>query len=565
MEPIPANEADDPDLLQHWQRAGALLARLPTSRELRSLRGGTRCLKLRCDRSLPFEFVDEFLPPFLGLWDADRATSLSDYDASLGGADQGAASAPDAHLLWLDWRLHRERLLPEAAAAWITEVAHRASARHGAPVMVNNWPAGGSDRWFTDLNVSVQRSLAAKPGFALIDVDGLRREVPDFIDARNDQLGNYPFSQRSSIAIARHIGCDLLPSLLGARLKALILDLDDTLYAGVLGEDGPQGVRLTEGHRALQERIRALKEQGLMIALCSRNEQTDVEALFRARPDFPLHLEDFASVRIDWRAKAENIAAIARDLNVDPSSLLFIDDNHAELARAAGALKGLRTLHASADGGETAAMLRHYPGLGSVGVDEAADLRTADIRANRAREGLRAQAADARSYLRQLDMVVEFHENDERHKARVFELSHKTNQFNLALARLSAAAVERAFAAGYFALTVRVHDSLSDSGVVGAVIASIDGEQASIQEFLFSCRALGREVETLTVLYACRRLKARGATLVRFCVTEGPRNLPAREWLARFVPGGVAPIDELIGRLEAACHDYPARIVEHRI
>lgn len=563
-----------PSAADGWVSARKLLGSQPTASALRRLKPPpqARLVRLRCDRSLPFEFIDELLAPYLALWGAQRTTALSDYDPAL---SQAAAAEPaDVRLFFLDWRLYADRLEPAAAAAFIAERASSTLQASGGrvPVLVNTWPALPAGEplaaWVRALNDALAALPARLPGLYLVDLENaVRPEVPgDFFDARNDKVSKFPFSSHAAAAIARHLALDLLPSLSGERIKAVVLDLDDTLWRGVLGEDGPDRLELGPGHHELYRLLDGLRKRGTLLALSSRNELADVEAVFRTRRDLPLRLEDFAAVRVSWAPKAGSLDAIARDLNIHPSAMLFVDDNGSELVKAQGAVQGLRVLLADPAGVETARALRHYPGLYPLARDEAAGLRTEDIRKNREREKLRTGAGDLVGFLAALKMEVHVHRSQREHARRVHELSQKTNQFNLALARLSAAEAARAFGEDHVTATVAVQDALSDSGLVGVLIARVEGELATVREVLLSCRVLGREVELLALRTLCGWLFERGARRIRFDVVEGPRNGPARDWLARALPGGGRE-DSLVAlqaRLDELCKTHPARVVEHR-
>src|SRR5919108_17800 len=163
-----------------------------------------------------------------------------------------------------------------------------------------------------------------------MEVDGfletLRADTPgDFFDARNDAVSKFPFSSRGTAAIARHLALDLLPPLAGERIKALVLDLDDTLWRGVLAEEGVEHIAIDEGHKALHAHLAGLRRRGILLCLCSHNERVDVEAIFQKRTDLGLSLADFASIQVNWSTKAQNIARIAGEVNVHPSSPLFVD------------------------------------------------------------------------------------------------------------------------------------------------------------------------------------------------------------------------------------------------
>ena len=574
----PALKTREPEAVT-WLSARKLLASLPTATTLRRMRVGPagRLVRIRCDRSLPFEFVDELLAPFLALWGAHRTISLSDYDPALAQVSTPAGEPADVRIFFLDWRLYADRLSAAEAVAWIAARASSALQSSGGrvPVLVNTWPSlADSDPlsgWLRALDAELAALPATVPGLLLVDLDALRPEVTgDFFDSRNDEVSKFPFSSQAAVAIARHLAVDLLPVLSGERVKAVVLDLDDTLWRGVLGEDGPEGIVIGPGHEELHRALKTLRQRGTLLALSSRNELADVEALFRARSGLALQLDDFAAVRVSWAPKAESLLAIARDLNIDPSAMLFVDDNGSELARAKDVAPGLQVLLADPDGTETARAVRHYPGLFPLARDEAADIRTFDIRKNREREKMRTEAGDLLGYLAALRMEVHVHRSRREHAQRVHELSQKTNQFNLALARLSRAQAEEAFSEDHLTATIAVQDALSDSGLVGVLVARIEGEVATVREALLSCRVLGREVETLALRTLCAWLLERAVGRVRFTVVEGPRNQPARDWLKRFLPDASASrrpeasLPELKARLDEACKTHPAAVMEHR-
>jgi FkbH-like protein len=555
-----------------------LLGPLPARRDLHRMPqvAGTNKIKLHVDRTLPFEFIAGVLPPFLRLWDADETIALSPYDASLSSI--GGSTDADVYILWLDWRLYRDTMTVQAAGDWLKERIAALRSKTDKPVLVNNWPETyemedklfsartGKRRWIRQLNELLSCLSEEITDFWVIDLAYIALELDGaFFDSRNEQVSNYPFSDQATIAAARHLGLHLLPAVLRPRIKAVALDLDDTLYSGVLGEDGIEGVTLSEAHARLQNLLLRLKQSGLMLTICSRNEEKDVQELFQKRSDFPLKWHDFAAVCADWNPKADHLRKLARQLNIDPSAILFIDDNPAELLKAANQVPAVRLLKADPKGELTLVKICNYPGLYQLRQDDSALLRTADIQANRLREELKSQASDYMSYLESLQMTVRIYTNEKSHMNRVFEMSHKTNQFNLALRRMSMAEVEQALNdSGYLTFTVQLSDILSDSGIIGTFICRLENENAALLEMLFSCRALGREIETIAFSRLLRRLMTLGVRKMRIDVQEGPRNAPARDWLQRFVnqPESEQDIADLLARVSAACASYPVTVEE---
>ncbi|UVI28645.1 HAD-IIIC family phosphatase [Paenibacillus spongiae] len=562
--------------LNYLDRAESLLCSLPTrARIAGSLNiADKQMFKIRVDRTMPFEFIGNLMPPFCELWKADVRFDYSDYDAALSGL--GGNHQADAYIIWLDWRIYSKSMSAQEVIDWLGERIGQLRGVTDKPIWVNNWPelpkdgdmlfsSSASDRgWFRKLNAYLLELIEGSSGCELIDLVGLAHQGSEsFYDERNEEASSYPLSNQATIIVARHLGVHLLPAAFAPRLKAIALDLDDTLYNGVLGEEGVDGVILTEGHHHLQKLLLRLKQSGMLLTVCSRNEERDVRALFDGRDDFPLKWNDFAAVCANWQPKPENLSRLAQQLNIDPGAFLFLDDNPAELLKMAAALPDVRLFRAKRSGIETMNGLCHFPGLYLLRPDGEASSRTADIQANAIREQSRQEAASFEDYLEGLKMVVSMYENEPSHAGRLYDLSRKTNQFNVALRRMTEIEAKEAMdSEHYLTVTVRLSDLLADSGIIGAFVCRIEGENAQLTETLFSCRALGREVETVSFAWVLEKLIAHGVTRLSIDRTEGQRNAPALDWLKRFVPdtAETCSLPDLYGRVKTACTNHPAKI-----
>lgn len=459
-----------------------------------------RTFKVRVDRTMPFEFIGNLIPPFCGLWGAEVGFDYSDYDVAL--SQLGGDLQADIQIIWLDWRIYRKSITPQEAANWLMGRIEQLREGMGTTIWVNNWPEPqdeeniifslrASDRgWTRRLNVCLADLIENTTGCELIDLAGLAHERTGFFfDDRNEQISNYPFSDQATLKIARHLGVHLFPAVFIPRLKAIALDLDDTLYSGVLGEEGSYGVKLSEGHCALQKLLLRLKHSGILLTICSRNEEEDVKALFESRADFPIKWTDFAVICANWQPKAENLNHLAQQLNIDPSAFLFIDDNSAELLKMASAIPNVRLLRADQNGRETMSKVSYYPGLYQLHPDSEASSRTYDIQANQKREKLKISASNFNSYLDSLGMVISIYENEPSHAGRLYDLSNKTNQFNLALRRMTEIEIKEIMItakANYLTITISLSDLLSESGIIGAFVCHIEGRNARLIETLIS-------------------------------------------------------------------------------
>jgi FkbH-like protein len=512
-----------------WQRT--LFAPEPRRLDLLRLEPSWPCtpFRLRVHRNQAFEFVASVLPPFLAYAGRAAATSLGGYDDSLALPTDGPA---DVELVWLDLGRYRARLSPAALAAWLGERVRALRLRTEAPVLVADDPAG--DAPARELNDRLRALAAEVPGVRILPMSAIGAELgARTFDPRAAKVTGMPLSDAACLRAARDLGLVHLPAALGPRLKAVVVDLDHTLYAGVLGEDGPSGLRLTPAHAALQRALVALRGEGIFLAIASRNEPADVDRLFAARTDFPLRPEHLSARAVAFRDKAPGIAEAARALRISPDAMVLLDDNPGELAAVTTALPGVRALHA-ADPELALRALERYPHLHGypAGRDDAR--RVADLDAAGARAEAATAAASPAEYLRSLEVVLGFAVNPSALVPRLAELSGKTNQFNTSLLRLGEAQVARRLAdPACRTIAVSLRDRLSDSGVVAALFARRDGATLHVDELVVSCRALGRSVELPLVLEALRLALAElPAPEIVFAFRPGPRNDPARRFLA---------------------------------
>jgi FkbH-like protein len=462
-------------------------------------------------RNHNFETLSQLIEPYslFGRWHAHW--NLSAYDDTL--LFEGWQPAA-AELIWLD----AERA---GDSAWL---AHRVAALRAltrAPILLASWlPAADALQEIADVYVLDLRELCRT------------FDVP-LLNERTAALAGTPISKQAQPLIARELGCRALPALLFPPIKGIALDLDDTLHAGVLAEDGAHGVQLTDAHRTLQLQLKALRERGVYLCLVSRNEPRDVAQLYEARADYPLRPADFSVIEVSWNDKPAALQRCTEHLRIAPDALLFVDDNAGELAASSAALPSLHTLHAQPDAALTLRALDHYPGLWRFRTGAADAVRIADLQANTERTALAARALDPDAYFRSLQVQLSFRYNAPSELERAAELSAKTNQFNLALKRWNVASLREYLSLPDASIvSVQLQDRLSDSGVIAVLCAHRQGPTLRVEELCISCRALGRRLEHSIVMLALRALPGlRGCTDVEFAVAEGARNQPALRWL----------------------------------
>jgi FkbH-like protein len=310
----------------------------------------------------------------------------------------------------------------------------------------------------------------------------------------------------------------------GCSRKCLVLDLDNTLWGGVVGDDGVAGLVLGEGsgageaHLALQRYAQQLGERGVILAVCSKNDPVVAEAAFREHPEMVLRPEDVAVFLANWDDKAENLRRIASHLNIGLESLVFVDDNPAERARIRQSLPMVAVPELPAD------VAGYVRCLADAGYFEAVAF-TADDRergrqyaANAARETLLESSESMDDYLRSLGMTLEASAFRAVDLVRVTQLINKTNQFNPTTRRYSQQEVAACLVDPCLTLQCRLADRFGDNGLVSALILRpADGEPGALEidTWVMSCRVFGRQLEHAALNLAVEAARVRGARFLR--------------------------------------------------
>lgn len=491
-------------------------------------------------RNHAFEAVASLVQPYLAFGELAIDFSLGDYDDSL---DFSRRPDADLDLVWLDSSRYLARMTAGEWVAWLGDRLQALRRLSAAPIIIATWiddPAAAS----------LAAAVDAVPGARWADLQAACREHGvDLIDRRTQDVAGTPVGSVAALLLARELGGRWLPAALLPPVKAIAVDLDNTLHSGVLGEDGPAGVVLTDGHRQLQSALRSLREAGVFLALVSRNERADVEDLFARREDYPLRWDHFSSTEISWGDKADALARIAAALRIAPDAMAFVDDNVGELAAVSSRLPGIQTVFASPDAMTTARALRYLPGLWRWTADATDAIRIRDLQANAERDALAASTADPGDYFRSLQARLVFRPRDVANLARLADLCRKTNQFNLALRRLNEAELAHwATAPRQDVVSVQLSDRLADSGIIAVLALTRDDDVLRVDELCISCRALGRKLENTIIFLALRASPLfAGCRRVEFRYDAGPRNQPARDWLA--IAAGQAGLDGEAGTL----------------
>ena len=333
----------------------------------------------------------------------------------------------------------------------------------------------------------------------------------------------------------------LLAALQGRSAKALVLDLDNTLWGGVIGDDGMEGIVLGQGSAggeafaAFQHHARALAARGVILAVCSKNDEANALEPFEHHPEMVLKRADIACFVANWQDKPANLRRIAAELNIGLDALVFVDDNPMERDLVRRELPMVAVPEVTDDPESFAAALEQGGYFEALAVTEEDRERTAQYRGNRAREALREAATDLDGYLRGLEMVLTWRRFDRVGLARAVQLINKSNQFNLTTRRYTEEDVLAVMAdPRAFGLQLRLLDRFGDNGVIAIVIGRVDAAGAcEIDTWLMSCRVLGRQVEPTTLNLIAAQAAALGAKRLVGVYVPTKKNAMVRDHYAK--------------------------------
>lgn len=482
-----------------------------------------RSVRVRVHRNHGFEAVSSATPAYAAWNGLAFEWAIGAYDDSLTFDISGEA---DVDVVWLDTA--RTHGAEEGIGVWLGTRLTALRSLTTNPIVVLAWPLSEGDR--------DQLNSAAVPATYVADLAPLADSLGSrWLDARAESISGTRFANQACLRVARELACCWLPAASLPPRKAIAVDLDGTLFRGVLAEDGPSAVELARGHHALQARLAEFREAGILLALISRNELADVEDLFRSRTDFPLRLSDFSALEICWDDKANGLRRIATALRIGEDSIVLVDDNPGELAAVASSLP-VFTVHAKSDGHQTVAALEHVSGVFRWHRSAEDRLRAEDLLASRERCVVSESAVSPDDYLRSLEVRLDYFVGPRQHLPRIAELSARTNQFNLSLRRMNEAEIARRLDDHPSnVVAIRLADRLSDSGIVGVVVGFHSADALHVDELCVSCRALGRRLEDSMLTKALLVMAGnRSPEKIVFALRKGPRNAPARQWLARY-------------------------------
>jgi FkbH-like protein len=433
-------------------------------------------------------------------------------------------------------------------------------------VLVPTWVLPAYERWIQTLtwrhgvgpvnllakaNLILAEKFAARQNIVLLDAgywqSSLGRPAHD---PRMYAVAKIFYSQSLFEKAAVEIRAVLRGSL-GLGKKVIVCDLDNTLWGGVVGDDGVGNIKLGapdpvgECYVAFQKALKGLRSRGILLAICSKNEEAFALAAIDEHPAMVLRKKDFVAWRINWKDKAENLLALAEELNVGLDSFLFLDDSPQERDQIRRLLPQVLTPDLPVSPSELA------PFLSSLDCFETQSLGNEDLRrtemyqAERERKESFEVKGDVENWLASLQIEIAVAPLCRESLARATQLLNKTNQFNLTLRRLDEESLwSWAEESGNATYTFHVSDRFGDFGLTGLASLSVAGTEATIVDFVMSCRVMGKRVEEALLGYTVTQALTAGAERIVAPPVDGPRNGPVKTFFAdKYSRGSGAVID----------------------
>jgi FkbH-like protein len=381
---------------------------------------------------------------------------------------------------------------------------------------------------------SLLEKVAGSPAIEEVGSDEVLRSVAlkDYIDFHREKIAAIPYTEEFFVALGTLLMRKICMMENLFSVKAIMLDCDNTLWQGICGEDGVDGIRIGSEFRELQRVMVAQQQAGAILCLCSKNNEEDVKAVFSHHQDMPLRYEQLARTRINWRPKSENIRELAEELQIGLDSFLFLDDDQIECAEVQNALTEVTTLQLPCETACIPEFLRRIWALDRPRTTREGSVRTEFYKDELSRRSLQKQCLTMEEFLLSLNMQIDISTPGLEDIPRIAELTVRTNQFNTCKSPRSEAEVSRILQSGQYEFRVtRVKDRFGDYGLVGVALFRSGAQELEVETLLLSCRALGRRVERQMMADLAQIASQRGLAQIVMRLAPTAKNRPALEFL----------------------------------
>jgi FkbH-like protein len=424
-------------------------------------------------------------------------------------------------------------------------------SKSNAPVILNNFPLQqgivfgiydnrtiqSQKKWFKELNDEILAISLKSENVYCLDLEHLFSIVgsENAYSQRSWEVAKNPFTQKIFSVLAKEY-LKYLRAIIGKTKKCLVLDCDGTLWGGVLGEDGPACVKIGGSYPGssfsnFQKYILNLKAKGVILALCSKNNENDVIDFIEKNENVLLKKEHFATYKINWKDKATNILEIAAELNIGYDSIVFVDDNEFECDWVRQKIPEVTVINVNGDPALFQNILSKNGYFDSLTFSEEDKNKTEMYLGEKIRTELKLNSDSYEDYLFSLNLEAEIENVQPNDIARVSQLTLKTNQFNLTTKRYTEDDILRFLRTDDVIIyTLKAKDKISDLGLVATAIVILENDVCKIDTFVMSCRALGRGLENALLIFIIKEMILMNKNFILGSFIPSKKNIQTKDF-----------------------------------
>lgn len=378
------------------------------------------------------------------------------------------------------------------------------------------------------------RDFLEKHSGMIINASIATQEKSQVFDPRLWYLARTPWSKDSTNTLARRIG-GIIAAETGNSIRAIIVDLDNTLWGGIAGEDGISGITLGEdgagqAFRDFQQALQCISRRGIALAISSKNDEATALEIIDRHPSMVLQRKDFITWEINWNKKSSSIEKIANRLHISLSNILFIDDNPAEIREVKNALPAVRTLHLPTDPANYLEVLSNEVLLESGTLTDEDYKRNSSFKKLLETSELKDKSQNHSDFIKELGVSIRLRELCPETLGRASQLMVKTNQFNSTMRRYTADDLQKIISDQGIVATIEIKDCFNPAEIMGVLVISPENPFL-VDSLLLSCRALGKGVERTLLRHLARVMKAKHGRSVVFQYIPSQKNNPVRKEL----------------------------------
>ena len=437
----------------------------------------------------------------------------------------------DLSIIWLDYTFYK---MDNQFFKWINSKANELSKFSNyvliKPIIIPDLKYSK----IVKLNNLYKKTFTNEKIIFLDIIDELLEDHKTYWDLERSDFFGTKTSLYGQELQAKLLGLKVFPSIFNQKIKSVIFDLDDTLYTGVIGEDGVKKIFLDKNQKKAEKIYSSLFKKGTLLSICSKNNANDVKEVFKNKI---LNKKLFFPVQANWRIKSKNIQEIQKILKISFHNILFIDNNISEVMEVKKSIPEINVFWAN-NSESFINCLKFYPNLKDYfnsNSNKINSKRIFDLKASLKRDELKSNSKND-NYLAILKMKLEYRLNNKKEFDRIFSLTNKVNQFIFTYRRFTKTEIREYFNnPNKFIFTISLRDKFSDSGNIGVVFFSKINNTIYLDELCVSCRALGRKLENYFIFYPLKIL-SRKITFDNFSIkfVNGHKNKPAKNYLEEF-------------------------------